>query len=141
MNLSLLLNGFEETRTLSYINAHDVKNPLLLQIHSTESKVGKQALRDMQKEIWELMRLPDNIEEIDGKKNLKVELLNKLGIDYLCKHVESWDGLVDEKGKKVKFDRELLKQAIENNHDLGVAIEKFSKDIEGNFQKTQGKAL
>ena len=134
MNLSLLLNGFEETRTLTYINKHDKNNPLKLEIHAIDSKAGKNAMRDMQVEIWELMKDEGNTTEIEGKKNLKVEHLQRLSIDYLSNLVESWDGVTDEKGKKVKFDRELLKQVLEANNDLGVAIDSFSKDIEGNFQ-------
>lgn len=136
------LTGYNETKTLEF---HDknVPNgkPLLLQVWAQESPKAKQAFREMQLEIWELMKDENNIEEIDGKKNLKVEHLNRLGIDYLSKLVESWDGLFDEKGKKVKFDRELLKQAIENVHELGIEIEAFSKDIEGKYLATQAKTL
>lgn len=136
------LTGYNETKTLEF---HDknVPNgkPLLLQVWAQESLKGKQAFREMQLNIWELMKDENNIEELDGKKNLKVEHLNNLGVEFISKLVESWDGLFDEKGKKVKFDRELLKQAILNVQELGVEIEKFSKDIEGKYLQTQGKTL
>lgn len=134
MNLSLLLNGFEETRTLTYTSVHDKNNPLKLQVHSIDSKAGRNAMRDMKVEIWELMKDEENLVETDDTKTLKPEHLNRISIDYISKLAESWDGVIDDKNKKVKFDRQLLKQAIETNNDLGIAIDTFSKDVEGNFQ-------
>ena len=129
MNLSTLL-GNQEPKTLTY---GDEKSPLLLQVHTQSSKVAKQAYREMQLSIFEYMKNEDNIGEIDGKRNLKPELLNDLALNYLCSLVVGWDGLKDG-NKKVSFDKELLKQAIENNQDLAEAISIFSQDELGNFQ-------
>ncbi len=127
MNIQNLI-GFNEPKTLSY---GDENSPLLLQVHSTSSKIARDAFRAMQISVFTYMKDENNIVELDGKKNLKMELLSEVGIDYLASLVTDWDGLMDA-DKKVPFDRNLLKQAIQNNDDLGVLINDFASN-EGNF--------
>lgn len=134
MNLSALI-GYQEPKILTYNDKTNPSDkPLLLTVHCTDSKIGKEAMRAMQISIFTMMKDEANIVEVEGVKNLRNDLLNEVGVNYLASLVVGWEGLVDGKGKKVPFDRELLKQAIENSNDLGVEIDKFSKDKEGNFQ-------
>lgn len=134
MNIQSLL-GYNDPKPLIYNNPRNKDDkPLVLMVHSNSSKSYKDAFRKMQIKSFELLKDENNIREFNGQKNLKVELLNELGIELISNLVVSWDGLIDSKTKKkVPFDRELLKEIMTYNDDLVSAISSFSEDNEGNF--------
>lgn len=136
MNLQSLL-GYNDPKPLIYTNSKNKDDkPLTLMVYSTNSKVYKDAFRQMQIKSFELLKDENNIGEFNGQKNLKVELLNELGIELISKLVISWDGLIDSKTKKkVPFDPLLLKEIMLYNDDLVSAISSFAEDTEGNFHE------
>jgi len=138
MNINSLIQ-FNEPKTLTFNNPFDTKEkPLTLQVYMQGSRVERQAFREMSSRIFALMQDESNLEELNGQKNLKVYLLEDVGVEFLSKLVVDWDGMMDG-SKKVPFSREVLVQVLNNFHPLANAIEAFYKDVEGNFQTKQKK--
>lgn len=135
------LTTFNEPKTLTFYNPFDEKEkPLILKVYKQNTTKERTAFREMVAKTWELRKDENNIEEIDGTKNLKVELLEELGLEYLSKLVEDWDGMTDaQTKKKVPFSRELLVEAMKNFQPLAQAIDTFYKDISGKSQQMPAK--
>lgn len=112
----------------------DEPTDIFLTVHPIKSKYGKETEHKMRLRIVELMQDENNIEEVDGKKNLKHELIMDETIRMISEMVIGWKGIEDDKGKQIKFTPEVCLETMKEHQSIADAVYSFANTV-GNFQK------
>jgi len=103
---------------------------IFITVHSIKSKHGKQVTQAMQHTMLELRKNEANL--IDG--DVKPELVKEATIGWVADLVDSWRGVEDDNGKKIKPSKEAFIEAFTQSDELLDAVYKFASTI-GNFTK------
>jgi hypothetical protein len=103
-------------------------------LYPMKSKEGKQAEHEMRLKILELMQDENNTIEIDGKKNMKEDVIIDVSLEMLASIVVDWNGIEDEKGEPLKFSKENAIKAFKEYREFSDFVYNTANNV-GNFLK------
>ena len=111
----------------------DEPTGIKVKLHSIKSKIGKEAIHNMQLKLIELKK-------DDAEKEITVDEMKSININLLCDLFVSINGLEDEDGKEIKSNLKAFQDALNQSDELLNGCINFLM-TSGNFLKKQEKSL
>lgn len=110
---------------------------LFITVHAINSKIGQEALHNMQLAILELRQNEDNLLE---DKSINPELAEIETVKWLAAITETWRGVEDDKGKKITPTIANFIKVYTQYPEIKNAVYTFVSQS-GNFSNKQEKDL
>ena len=102
---------------------------IFITVHALKSRIGKEAISQMQHSILRLRQDENNLIEIDGKQELKPELEAEEKIKCIADITDSWHGVEDDNGKQIKPSKEAFIKAFTQSSELMNAVLTFASNL------------
>ena len=113
---------------------------IFLTVHALKSRIGKQATSQMQHSLLKIRQDENNMIEIDGKQEIKPDIISDETIKWTADITESWRGIEDDNGKQIKPSKEAFIKAYTQSNELMNAVLTFASNL-GNFTAQSVNAL
>lgn len=129
MNISQI--GKPNPKEFEFIDPYTLEpTGIFITVHAIKSKHGKQATQTMQHTTLELRKNEANL--INGELN--PDLVKEATIGWIADLMETWRGVEDDSGKKIKPSKNAFIEALTQSEELLNAVYSFVS-THGNFTK------
>jgi len=105
---------------------------IFISVHALKSRIGKEAISQMQHSLLKIRQDENNMIEIDGKQEIKPDIILEETIKWTADITESWRGVEDDNGKQIKPSKEAFIKAYTQSSELMNAVLTFASNL-GNF--------
>jgi len=134
MTLSQLASLDAQPQKLEITNPFtDEKTGVAFLVNPIKSKAGNNAKHALNVKYLELMQDDSNVEDKDGTKTLKLEIMEALSREMYANLVVDWEGVTDDKGKKLPFDLNQCIAIFQDSTEIAMQV--------ANFVNEMGKSL